>query len=275
MVAAYNATLSQRQTLASAKASNISSMNMAQSRLNSAVENVKGYEASLASAQANLALKKAPASTFDIETARANLAQARASLSAAQVNFEKTRISAPFEGTIAQATGKVGQTVSQADIIMKLHGADVYEIEADVPETDVSKLSVGMDASITLDAYGSDKHFPAKLSSIDTAETVIQDIVYYKTRLLLVSPDMPVRAGMTASVTVTTAKKDDVLFIPVRAVRALDGGKKYVRTLENDQVKDIDVTVGLRGDANRIEIVSGLTEGQVIILAVRENGKIQ
>ncbi len=274
MVAAVNAAESSRLRIATVKASNQAAASASQSRVNSAEQNVRVAKGSLETAKANLAARKAPASSFDVESARAQLASAQAALSAARLELEKFRLKAPFDGTVAQVSAKVGQTVTPANIILKIHGEDVYEIEADVPETDIAKLAVGMDALVDLDAYGEEKKFPAKLASIDTAETVIQDIVYYKTRFLLASPDQPVRTGMTANVAVIAQKRDGVLFVPLRAVRTNGEGERYVRILKDGAETQAIVTVGLRGDDNRVEVTSGLSEGDVVILAVRENGKV-
>lgn len=266
MVAAYNAVVSERQTVAETKSSNLATVNAASDKVKTALS-------ALSSAQASLDLKKAPATSFDLENARAVLAQARATASEAEVALEQTRIVAPFDGTIAQVTGRVGSTVSGADVMMRIHGQDVYEIEADVPETDIAKLSAGMTGTVTLDAYGQDKTFPIKLTTIDNAETIIQSIVYYKTRFTLTSPDQPVRAGMTANVKVVAAQKDAVLFIPLRAVHTRDDGGKFVRVLRDNQTQEVSVTLGLRGDNNLVEMTSGPAEGEDVVLATYVNGK--
>ncbi len=265
--AAVNAADSQRLLVASTAASNASSLSAAE-------QNVKTAEGALASAQANLDLKKAPATSFDLESARASVSQAQASLGEAENALEKTKIRAPFDGTIAQVPGRAGTTVAPSDVILKLHGDNLYEIEADVPETDVAKLKIGLPAEITLDAYGDGVKFQGALTSIDTAQTVIQDVVYYKTRFQLqAQADKPIRTGMTANITVITQEKANVLVVPQRAIR-LDGEEKSVRVLENGQEVKKVVTTGLYGDDGYVEIVSGLSGGEKIVLAARRGGKI-
>ncbi|HTK60684.1 MAG TPA: hypothetical protein VL283_05790, partial [Candidatus Baltobacteraceae bacterium] len=152
------------------------------------------------------------------------------------------------------------------------HGDDVYEITADVPETDVAKLAAGLKAEITLDAYGDGVKFDGTLTSIDTAQTVIQDVVYYKTRFLLDAQGKEIRAGMTANVKIVAQERDDVLAVPQRALR--QDGERSVRVLENGQEVKKVVVVGLFGDDGMVEIVSGLSGGEQVILAKRRNGKI-
>ncbi len=266
--AAVNATESQKQAVGSTVASNSSS-------LNAAAQNVRSYEGALESAKASLALKKAPATSYDLSAARAGVSQASAALGEATIALDRTRIRAPYDGTIASVLGRVGSTVTPAETVIKLHGNDLYEIEADVPETDIAKLRVGMKAAMTLDAYGDDTVFEGELASVDTAQTVIQDVVYYKTRFRFLSAGHEFRTGMTASVTVATIDRQNALFVPQRAVREDADGKKYVRILENEKEIRHDVKLGARGDNGVVEVLEGLSEGSKVILSIRENGAIK
>ena len=70
---------------------------------------------------------------------------------------------------------------------------------------------------------------------------------------------------MTANVVFYTEEKDNVLFIPQRVIRT-EETRKYVRVLENGDIKEIDITTGLRGDGGYVEVLSGLVEGQEIVV---------
>lgn len=265
---AVNAAESQKQLVSTTIASNTATLNAAE-------QNVRTYEGALESAKASLALKKAPATSYDLSAARASVSQAAAALGEASIALDRTRIRAPYDGTIAAVLGRVGSTVTSAETILKLHGNDVYEIEADVPETDIAKLRVGMKAQMTLDAYGDDTVFEGELATIDTAQTIIQDVVYYKTRFRFVGAGQTVRAGMTASVTVVTVERLNALIVPQRSVREDEEGKKYVRVLESGKEARRDVQLGTRGDNGLIEILGGLTGNEDVILSIRENGQVK
>lgn len=265
---AVNAAESQKQLVSTTIASNTATLNAAE-------QNVRTYEGALESAKASLGLKKAPATSYDLSAARASVSQAAAALGEASIALDRTRIRAPYDGTIAAVLGRVGSTVTSAETILKLHGNDVYEIEADVPETDIAKLRVGMKAQMTLDAYGDDTVFEGELATIDTAQTVIQDVVYYKTRFRFVGAGQTVRAGMTASVTVVTVERLNALIVPQRSVREDEEGKKYVRVLESGKEARRDVQLGTRGDNGLIEILGGLTDNEDVILSIRENGQVK
>ena len=145
----------------------------------------------------------------------------------------------------------------------------MFEIRVDIPETDIIKIAVGNDADITLDAYGEDHHFVGKVSEIETGETVIQDVVYYKVTVAMEdsnTDEFNILNGMTANILFYTEQKENALYIPQRAIKTDDSGKKYVRILKGTKVEDVYIDTGLRGDNGLIEITSGLQAGEDVVL---------
>ncbi|OIO20088.1 MAG: hypothetical protein AUJ23_00830 [Candidatus Magasanikbacteria bacterium CG1_02_32_51] len=243
------------------------------------LENAKTKaEADIASAQASLIQAEAqyndvknPARSEDVSSARAQLAGTQASLSQAVATRNKGRIIAPVAGTIAKLNGKVGEFVNSVDVFAQLVNPHLFEINVDIPETDIIKISIGDDTDITLDAYGEDHHFVGKVSQIETGETVIQDVVYYKVTISMEDNDSQyhILNGMTANILFYTEKKDNVLYIPQRTIKTDDNGKKYVIVLDNGQTSNVFIETGLRGDNGLIEVTSGLQDGQEVV--VRQN----
>ena len=221
--------------------------------------NVKIYEAALGSAQASLAVKKAPQREVDLAPLRAALAQAVA-------NREKTVLRAPIDGMIAKVNKKVGELVASTDVVINFISPH-FEIDVDIPETDVAKLKLNDSVVITLDAFGDDVKFSGKVASIEPASTEIQDVVYYKVKMTLDDTDKAVKSGMTTNVTVSTASRENTLYIPSRAVRTND--EKYVRVLVGNEVKDMPVKLGLKADDGKIEVLSGLQEGDLVVLGIK------
>ena len=140
-----------------------------------------------------------------------------------------------------------------------------YEIEAFVPEADIAKIRSGSGASVTLDAYGGDVVFDAVVVTIDPAETVLDGVATYKTSLQFAVADPRVKSGMTANTDIEGERRDNVLFIPARAVSEKDS-VKIVRILEGEDVREAVVETGIRGSNGDIEILSGLNEGDTILL---------
>lgn len=142
-----------------------------------------------------------------------------------------------------------------------------YDISVDVPETDVVKMKVGDDATITLDALGPDTEFTGKVLTIDPASTEIQDVVYYKVKVAINETGDVIKPGMTADVLTKTESRENVLFVPSSAVLTkTDTNEKYVRVLKDNKVEERTIQLGLKADDGKVEVLSGLSEGEVIVL---------
>jgi len=124
--------------------------------------------------------------------------------------------------------------------------------------------------SVTLDAYGSEVNFPATVSLVDPAETVIEGISTYKVTLSFDEADTRIRSGMTANISIHTAERNNVLEIPLRAVTTKES-TKIVRIAPpqtakaNTTPQEVNIVLGLRGSDGMVEVVSGLTEGEEVI----------
>jgi HlyD family secretion protein len=214
------------------------------------------YQALADKAQAALNDAKNPPREVDIASYRAALEQAIA-------NRDKAIMKAPIDGIITLINKKVGETVNSADDLLKLLSPH-YQIEVDISETDIAKVKLGDTAVVTLDAFGDDVKFSGKVFNIDPGATVIQDVVYYKVKISLDDTDKAIKPGMTANVVIKTAELSNVLIIPSRAVRS--NGGKNVRILENGIEKLVEVKLGIKGDDGKAEVLSGLNEGQEVIV---------
>jgi len=195
-----------------------------------------------------------------------DLAPLRAALAQAVANRDKAYIHAPMDGVVTKINKKKGEFISMSDVAVEMVSPH-FEIEVDIPETDVSKLKLNDTTVITLDAFGDDTKFSGKVISIDPASTDIQDVVYYKVKISLDDTGKLIKPGMTANVTISTDKRDNVLAIPARAVRT--NSEKYVRVLVGTQTQDMPVKLGMRADDGKIEIIEGLKEGDLVVLGTK------
>jgi len=230
-----------------------------------AVDNGRNNYASLVAL-----LNKAQAAYDDAKNPprEVDVAYYRAALSAALANRDKAIIVAPIDGVVTKISHKAGESVSSAEEAIRLLSPH-YEIEVDVSETDITKLKVGNNVSVTLDAFGEEVKFSGKVFNIDPGATVVQDVVYYKVKISLDDTDKSIKPDMTANVSIETDRKENTLFIPSRSVITENGVKK-VKILENNQPVDKEVTLGIKGNDGKIEILSGLTAGQDVILGVKK-----
>ncbi|MFA6105173.1 MAG: efflux RND transporter periplasmic adaptor subunit [Patescibacteria group bacterium] len=212
-------------------------------------------------ALANYQGKVVPPRDVDVAPYRAALAQAVA-------NRDKAIIRAPIDGIITKVNKKIGETVNGSEAIINLLSPH-YEVNVDIPETDVAKINVGEKAEITLDAFGEETKFSGLILTIDPGSTEVQDVVYYKVRISLDDTNKAVKPGMTANVSVNAAQKDNVLSIPLRSVKTRTDGTKYVKVLENGQSVEKTVTIGMKANEGKVEILTGLKEGELVILSIK------
>ncbi len=233
-------------------------------QVDAAEATVKSAVQALVQTEAQLAYKLAPPRTYDIAAAEAQVAGATAALQRAQLDLSDRQVVAPGNGLVTKVNNEVGETTSLIEPVLLLLADSQQEIKVQVPESDIVKLRVNQRADITLDAFGSSEHFGGHISFIDPASTVIQDVVYYQVTVLFDKDDERVKPGMTANLDIETAKTDNVLVIPLRAVK-YDNQKSYVELLNNKQLEKRPVALGLKGDDGLVEVREGLVENEAVI----------
>src|SRR5215813_2775897 len=153
---------------------------------------------------------------------RGNLAQAKAQLIQARVNLDYTTIESPIDGTVISRSVDVGQTVAaslQAPTLFTIAG-DLKQMQVDtsVAEADVGKLADRMEATFVVDAFP-DERFKGTIRQIRNAPQTQQNVVTYDAVIDVANPDLKLRPGMTANVTVVYASRPDVVRVPNAALR--------------------------------------------------------
>lgn len=241
----------------------------AETQVKNAESSIAIAKASLEASQAALELKRIGPRAVDLAPLRATLIDARAGYEQAQANVKKAQIVAPVDGIISEIVPELGEQITANTPVIKMVGTNEYDIEILLPEADVAKVNLGQSATITLDAYGDSVVFNGAVVSEDPDQTVVQDAVYYKSRIQLEPQDgMEFKPGMTSNVTILTAKADQTIVIPMRAVKTdQESGVQTVRVLEGKKPVEKIVKLGLRGDEGRVEVIDGLSEGQTIIVS--------
>ncbi len=264
----------QQQSIASQEAINQNSLATAQEKYNNATNQ-------LALTQAGATGEQIAAQAAQVRQAQANLAaqaaqvrQAQASAANASAQLQKTSIRAPFAGTVTNQEARVGEIITPGAALVSLIAEDRFEIEADLPEVDIAKIALQDEAGVTLDAYGDDAQFTAVVITVDPAATIIEGVPTYTVRLQFTAEDERIKPGMTANVIIFADKRTNVLAVPARAIIE-DKGQKSVRLLRGKDQKQIAeetaVTTGLRGSDGRVEILSGLNEGDRVITGEKKN----
>lgn len=244
----------------------------AETQVRGAEATVSIQKAALDSARATLDLKKAPPRDVDLAGLRAQVAQAAANADKATNDVQNIQIIAPVDGTVSDVIPDLGELIQAGVTSLKIVGTERFDIEALVPEADIANVEVGQPATITLDAYGDDVTFHGTVTAEDPDQTKVQDAVYYKIRVQIEPEGRDIKPGMTANVVIETDKRDNAIVIPLRAVRTKDDGQKIVRIMKGDAPEERTVTLGLRGDEGRVEVLTGLTEGELVVTGETTSG---
>lgn len=271
-----NARLAARNALSSVRLSGDQQIAAAQARLDNANK-------SLAVAQAQYENTVAPARSQDIAVAQAQVKQAEASLEGINRQIADSLLTAPVDGVVNQVNYEAGEQFGLGGrAVVSLLVDNSFNIEVDISESNISKIKAGDEVEITLDAFPADLTLPGRVSFIEPAQTVIQDVVYYKVeidfenlesiRLDLATRNLSIKSGMTANVVIMTEKIDKAIKVPARAVIEKDD-QKIVRVLRAGEMVEIPVKVGLQGDEGLLEIKEGLTVGEEVITFVRNGEK--
>jgi HlyD family secretion protein len=223
---------------------------------------------SLNTLKQNIDLQKTTIATErEIQVQEASVKSAEANVQSYAAKLEKTIIRSPINGTVTRQDARIGESVTTNSPIVSVMSESNLEIESYIPEVDITKVKIGDNAKITLDAYGDETIFEAGVVKIDPAETVIEGVSTYKTIMQFVAEDERIKSGMTANIDILTGKSTNVIAIPARAV-ITKGNEKIVRIMEKDNIKEVQVKTGLRGSDGNVEIISGINEGDKVVTLI-------
>jgi len=205
-----------------------------QASVNQAKGDLDNAQAALELARLNAArtqalVAKQNSAQSDLDQAMANLHQAEANvkikegaLEKAQADLDHCTITSPIDGMVISRNVDVGQTVAaslQAPVIFQIaNDLTKMQIDANVAEADVGGVAVDQDVDFTVDAFPT-QTFHGKVVQVRNAPITVQNVVTYDTVIGVTNPDLKLKPGMTANVSIISAHKDDVLKIPNGALR--------------------------------------------------------
>jgi HlyD family secretion protein len=198
-------------------------------------------------------------------TTEEQIAAQEARILAAQADILKHKIFSPVPGTLSMVDGEVGEFTESGATLISVISDDAFEMKTNVPEVDIIKIKKGDIARITLDAYGADVLFEGHVVAIEPAETMIDNVSTYKVTLWFLKNDPRIRSGMTANIDIQTASKESALIIPTRALVTKESGKFVFVVNPDGAIVEVPVVTGLRGSDGMIEILTGPSEGTVIM----------
>jgi len=257
-------------------------------------------------------LKKNLISQNDLDTAKSNydqavaqlaldqasIKQSQASLQEARINLAYTDIRSPVDGVVVSRNVDVGQTVAASfqtpTLFLIAQDLTKMQVDTNVSESDIGSVGRGQPASFTVDAYPG-KAFGGTVAQVRNAPITVQNVVTYDVVIAVDNANLELKPGMTANVNITTAQRDDVLKIPLRAVRfnpehkpgaeptaSQDGSEAAARRERHGSpavwlvqpdggLQRVDVKLGIRNDQYAELLSDHLSPGDQLAVAFRRS----
>jgi HlyD family secretion protein len=216
--------LERHRTLFERQLTSRSEFDVAQSAYDTAGAQRSAARAQLEAAEAKLRSAQAQLRSADaqVDKAKAQVSQAQAALEQARVDLDRTIIRSPINGTVISRSVDIGQTVAaslQAPTLFTIaQDLTKMQVDTNVSEADVGFVAVGQTATFTVDAFPN-QTFQGTVRDIRQAPIVVQNVVNYNTVIAVNNPELKLRPGMTATVSILVARRDQVLKIPKAALR--------------------------------------------------------
>lgn len=196
------------------------------------------------------------------DEARQNFESARAALELSRVRNSKHQLQAPFSGVVGIRTLSAGAFVSIGTPIVNLEKIDVLKLDFKIPEVFLADVQVGQTVDVTLDALPR-RTFQAQIYAIDPLIDVNGRALQVRARLQ--NPEMLLRPGLFARVSVRGRTERNVIVVPESAI-VPRAGENYIYRVENGRAVESRIEIGTRRAGN-VEITDGLKAGAVVVTA--------
>jgi len=208
---------------------------------------------------------------------RASIMQNQAAVRAAKVNLAYTNIISPVDGTVVARNVDMGQTVAASfqtpTLFLIAQDLTKMQVDTNVSESDVGPVQVGQKAGFTVDAFP-DRTFWGAVAQVRQSPITVQNVVTYDVVIAVSNPELLLKPGMTANARIVTAERDDVLQVPLQALRfapagteqhehhhheGTGGGSDAIKTANSDRKGHLWVQDD--GKIRRVNVGRGLDDG--------------
>lgn len=234
-------------------------------------------------------------STYNYAKAKSAYESSEANLAKAKRNLAYATITSPIDGVVISRAVEEGQTVAAGFETPTLFtiAADLTQMQviADVDEADIGGVKEGQRVEFSVDAYPNDT-FEGTVTQVRLEATEESNVVTYEVVISAHNPDLKLKPGLTANVTIYIAERRNVINIPLKALRFVPDmpsgqapaaesqpqpqkpGNDSIKTIwvqENNTWTPRQVKVGMDNGVN-IEICEGLNEGETVAIDRKSNG---
>ena len=203
-----------------------------------------------------------------VDAAKSQLEAAKKAVTEAKKQLDEASIAAPFDGEIVKVFADEGDIITPAVPIIHLIDPNVMEIEVEVDEIDIAEVKIGQRVIIEVDALPT-LQLESRVTSISTLSIETGGVVLYE---VTIGFDVPsgsgLKPGMSATADIIIKEASHVLLVPSRAITQDSDGNPMVKVIVNEEIEDRQVVTGI-SDGFDTEIVSGLNEGEVVLLETK------
>lgn len=285
----YNSTVKKGQVIAELDKTNLMSELSAQKANLSSAESKLSYQKANYNRYQTL-YKKGLVSADEYDNAKLaydqaleSVTSAKESVQRAQTNLGYATITSPIDGVVLSKSVEEGQTVAASfntpELFTIAQDLTNMQVVADVDEADIADVKQGARVTFTVDAYPDDT-FEGRVTQVRQSATTTNNVVTYEVVISAPNADLKLKPGLTANVTILTQEVENVLAVPVAALRftpqetMLQPGGKIINcqgenkvwVKDGNNLKAIAVTTGVT-NGTKTQIVSGLKAGQEVIIS--------
>ncbi len=181
--------------------------------------------------------------------------------------YKSTPLISPIDGEVIVSKDEPGQTITSNDVVVVL--SDHLIVQAQVDETDIGKIKLGQEASISLDAYPQIK-ITGKVNHVYYESLIVNNVTIYQVDILPEKVPDVFRSGMSATVNIVENAKDNILTLPLGAVkRGKEGAYVLVSRRKAEKPEERKIELGISDEKN-VEIVSGLTSDDKVSMVTQK-----
>ncbi|HKL72002.1 MAG TPA: efflux RND transporter periplasmic adaptor subunit [Marinilabiliaceae bacterium] len=235
---------------------------------------------------------------YKLNNASASVERLISELDQAEVNLSYATIYSPIDGIVLERTVEQGQTVAASfntpTLFTIAKDLKSMQVEADVDEADIGQVEVGQKVSFTVDAYPEDV-FVGKITQLRLMPIISSNVVTYTVIVDAPNPELKLKPGLTATITIITKEIKDALSVPASAINKsldenallgyqLEGNRievldsdahqSYVWVKKGEMLKQKTVLTGIT-DRAYVQVLSGLEENDSVVLSITEKQMVQ
>lgn len=198
-----------------------------------------------------------------INGSKNEIKEAEINLKMAEEDLEATELKSPITGLVTNIQVEEGDNVSGGDAAVNIIDNSRYEVEVDIPESDISKIKIGLKAKVSLDALPGQQLF-GEVIYIEQEAEEDSGVVTVPVTVLLEEGDFDLKPGYSADVEIIIQSVNDKIIIPITAIYNKEG-QAYVMKYEDSKLKEIPVKTGI-SNGLKIAVESGIEAGDKIMM---------